>query len=202
MGKIPLNTDENLLLRISEGDQVAFELVFLRYKGRLYDFVNKNLQDKNDAEEIVQEVFLKLWQNRQHLDPSKSLNAFLYTIAKNELFGHLRKMLHKRKYMEEIYYLANNSSDITEKQVEYSELQQTLTALINDLPEKRKKIFLLSREEGFSYREIATELGISENTVDTQIRKALASLKESLRKKLLLILLFLKYSIASPGRFK
>jgi RNA polymerase sigma-70 factor (ECF subfamily) len=109
--------------------------------------------------------------NRLELDPSKSLSAFLFTIAKNEVFGHLRKLLVRRKYLEELKFSVEESSGGTELQVEYDELKKMVAGLISSMPEKRRRIFELSREEGLTYKEIARQLGISENTVDTQIRK-------------------------------
>ncbi len=176
---------------MKEGDEVAFELVFYRYKGKLNDFIRHSLPAGEDAESMVQEIFTKLWINRHLLDPDKSLNAFLYRIARNEIFGHLRKVLVRRKYLEELSFSLEGSSETTQRQIEYKELKTLVAQLVGAMPEKRRQVFLLSREEGLSYKEIATQLGISENTVDSQIRKALDYLKENLRKKLLLILFFL-----------
>jgi len=177
------------LLRIRTGDEVAFELVFYKYKGKLYDFVRRSLPPSDDAESIVQDIFVKLWSKRNELDPSKSLNAFLYTIAKNEIYGHLRKLLVRRKYLEEFSYLLNDDSAATDQPIEFDELKRSVNELIDTMPEKRREIFLLSRHEGLSYKEIAKRLGISENTVDSQIRNALAYLKQNLKKKFSLFLL-------------
>lgn len=194
MNHIPLNKDEELLLRIKNGDEVAFELVFYRYKGKLYDFIRKSLPVGEDTESLVQEIFTKLWISREQLDPSKSLNAFLYTIARNELFGHLRKLLVRRKYLEELNYSLIESGETTRQHIEFEELRIIVDRIIQQIPEKRREIYNLSRNEGLSYKEIASQLGISENTVDSQLRKALAFLKENLKKKMALILLFLPFS--------
>jgi len=190
LNTIPINSDQELILRIRNGDQVAFELVFYRYKGKLYDFIRHSLPAEEDPESMVQEVFTKLWINRKQLDPSRSLNPFLYTIARNEVFGQLRKMLVRRKYLEELNYSVNGLVDSTEQQFEYEELKKIVAQLIQSMPGKRREIFEMSRNEGLNYREIATALGISENTVDTQIRKALAFLRENLRKRMSLFLFF------------
>lgn len=193
MNSIRFNKDEDLLLRIRKGDEVAFELVFYRYKGKLYDFIRRSLPASEDAESMVQEIFVRLWSNREQLDPAKSLNAFIYTMARNEIFGHLRKLLVRRRYLEELSFSLNESSETTDRQLEYNELTSVVAQLVSSMPEKRREIYVLSRNEGLSYKEIASQLGISENTVDSQIRKALTYLKENLRRKMSLLLFFLPF---------
>jgi RNA polymerase sigma-70 factor, ECF subfamily len=190
---IQLNKDADLLQRIKDGDEVAFELLFYKYKGKLYDFVKHSLSVNEDSESIVQEIFVRLWINRSQLDPTKSLNAYLYTMARNEVFGHLRKLLVRRKYLEELNFSLKESSETSDWQIEYEELKSMVARLIGMMPEKRREIFVLSRSEGLSYKEIAGQLGISENTVDSQIRKALAFLKENLRNRLQIILFFVPF---------
>ncbi len=193
LNSLHINKDQDLLLRLRKGDEVAFELVFYRYKGKLYDFIRRSLPADEDVESLIQEVFTKLWINREQLDPDKSLNAFLYTLARNEMFGHLRKLLVRRKYLEELNFELYEQGNSTERQFEYNELRREISRLIDELPEKRREIFELSRNEGLSYKQIAQQLGISENTVDTQIRKALAFLKEQLKKRMSLLLFFLNF---------
>ncbi len=193
MNSIRINKDVELLQRIQRGDEVAFELIFYRYKGRLFDFIRRSLPASEDIESIVQEIFVKLWHNRKQLNPAKSLDAYLYTIARNEIFGHLRKLLVRRRYIEELSFSLNESCADTDHQIEYNELRLAIDQLVDSMPEKRREIYVLSRNEGLSYKEIATQLGISENTVDTQIRKALAYLRENLKKKVQLLLFFLPF---------
>ena len=181
------------MLRVRSGDQVAFELVFFRYKGKLFDFIQRSLPGDQDSESIVQDIFTRLWINREHLDPAKSLNSLLYTMARNEIFAHLRKMLVRRRYIEELNHSVNEPIHTSEQQFDYEELKRTISQLIKEMPEKRRKIFELSRDEGLTYKEIASKLNISENTVDTQIRKALSFLKENLRKRISLFLIFLPF---------
>ena len=179
--KITQSTDIELIARIKNGDEVAFELVFYKYKGKLYDFVRRSLSEEGDPESIVQEVFVKLWMNRTELDPQQSFNGYIYTIARNEIYGYLRKQLTRKKYQEELLRQIVESTDNTNRQIEYQELETILTKLIDEMPEKRREIFRESRMEGLSYWEISEKLNISENTVDTQIRKALGFLKNKLR---------------------
>lgn len=166
---------------MKNGDEVAFELVFYKYKGKLYDFIRRSLSEEEDPESIVQEVFVKLWMNRAELDPQQSFNGYIYTIARNEIYGQLRKQLTRKKYQEELLHQLTDSSNTTDRQIEYQELEKIISKLIEETPEKRREIFRESRMEGLSYREISEKLHISENTVDTQIRKALGFLKNKLR---------------------
>ncbi|MDP3434237.1 MAG: sigma-70 family RNA polymerase sigma factor [Bacteroidota bacterium] len=114
--KIAQLTDSDLIVRIKNGDEVAFELVFYKYKGKLYDFVRRSLSEEEDPESIVQEVFVKLWMNRAELDPQQSFNGYIYTIARNEIYGHLRKQLTRKKYQEERYKFVH----LTERLVLFS----------------------------------------------------------------------------------
>ena len=176
------NTDAELLLRLKGNDEVAFELVFYRYKGRLYDFIRKSLPQEEDSEGVVQEIFVKLWTNRTTLDPEKSISGYLFTIARNEVYGKLRKLYTRRKYQEELFHLVETSGDTTEKQLEYMELERIIDDLIEKMPEKRKEVFQRSRLKGQTYIEISSAMNISENTVDTHIRKALNFMRTELRK--------------------
>ena len=176
------NTDAELLLRLKGNDEVAFELVFYRYKGRLYDFIRKSLPQEEDPEGVVQEIFVKLWTNRTTLDPEKSISGYLFTIARNEVYGKLRKLYTRRKYQEELFHLVETSGDTTEKQLEYMELERIIDDLIEKMPEKRKEVFQRSRLKGQTYIEISSAMNISENTVDTHIRKALNFMRTELRK--------------------
>lgn len=175
------STDYELVERIKKNDEVAFELVFYKYRGKLYDFIRRSLPHEADPENLVQEVFVKIWINRATLDSQQSLNAYLYTIARNEVFGHLRKLMTRKKYLEELHHQITESTETTVRQMEYRELEAIILKLIDELPEKRREIFRESRIEGLSYREISEKLGITENTVDTQIRKALGFLKSKLK---------------------
>jgi len=173
--------DKRLVIRLKTGDGIAFEKLFKKYNQKLYNFCFRMLRSRQEAESIVQNTFLKIWENRQSLDETLSFNSYLFKIARNRVFNELRSMLNQRYYREYLAEYIETFENTTEKELNYSELDQLLKSLIAQLPERRKQIFLLSREEGLTYREIAEKLKISENTVDTQIRKALDHFRQYLR---------------------
>jgi RNA polymerase sigma-70 factor (ECF subfamily) len=167
--------DAVLIGKIKNGDILAFEKLFNTYQGKLLAFVRMSLS--YDAEEIVQDVFVRLWERREVLDPQKSLKSYLYTIAKNRLYDYLRKSLYQKKYLEESV-VDQSLYDTSEDYINLKETERVLNDLIQLLPEKRRKVFELSRFEGKTYRQISEEMSISENTVDTQMKKALAFLRK------------------------
>jgi len=175
--------DDGLLVeQLKGGNVMAFEQIFNLYQSKLYHFVKLTLANDTDCEEIVQEVFLKIWDRREQIDLSKSFKSYLYTITKNEIHDHLRKVLQQKKYLEQAIHELSIAENDVEKIVNFRETDHVINELINSLPHKRRKVFELSRLQGKTYSQIALEMNISENTVDTQMRKALLFLREGLVK--------------------
>lgn len=189
---INLNIEKELVKQFKAGNEMAFELIFHRTKGKLMGFLKKVLPVGEDEESVMQEIYLKLWSKRTIVETDKNFETFLFTLARNMVIDVMRKRLSKQKYLENLYSQLKegqkNSMD-TLAAVEYSELEQKIFELINKLPEKRQEIFKLNRIEGLTYKEIAAKLDISENTVDTQIRKALTFLRSEMKNFISLLLL-------------
>ncbi len=177
-----------LILRIIEDDTAAFESLFHLYHKRIYSFAQSLLSSSLDAEEVVQNVFLALWNQRKNLNISGSFTSYIFAIARNIVYEHIRQKINKEAFSE--YYLEHNVeySFITEEEVTYHELEGKIQHCISLLPERRREIFVLSRIEKLSYKEIAEKLNVSENTVDTQIRHALNTLRRQLTEYLILLL--------------
>jgi len=189
--KLDLYTDQDLAARLKEDDQLAFEVLFYKYKNKLKGFVLKLAPPQIDPEEIVQKVFIKVWMLRTRIDAQKSFSSFLFTIAKNEVVDYLRSAVNRKIYLvgEGLAEDLNIGDEAgNEAQLE---MEQKVGELIRNLPERRRQIFELSRYEGMSYKQIAAKLNISENTVDTQIRKALNYLRVEMKKiRIFLLILF------------
>lgn len=189
--KALFTNNENIWLKkLKNGDRKAFEVVFEHYKNYLYLFIRKALPSEEDPEGIVQEVFISLWLNRESLDENKPLKPYLFTIAKNQIYDHLRKIYSKRKYLDSLLsdYAANSGTAGNES--DYWEFEHYLSEKINHLPERRREIFKLSKLEGKSYREIADMLKISENTVDMQMRSANSVISQAIKQYLAYLVFF------------
>ncbi|MEL7588781.1 MAG: RNA polymerase sigma-70 factor [Prolixibacteraceae bacterium] len=185
-------TNRELVVRLRNGDMRAFDLVYEQYSHKLYSFICKILKNEAEAEEIVQEVFIKLWESRMNLEDNKLLNSYVFTIAYNHSIDLIRKRVNSNKYLDHLKnasVLQSTPSFIG--QIEYDELNRQVDKLVSQLPDRQKQIYRLHREEGLAYSEIAEKLGISVNTVGNHMTKALKYLRENLDDSLLINLLFI-----------
>ena len=182
-----------LILSFKKGDEKAFEILFQKYHKKLYAFLYKLLNSKEDAEEIVQNTFIKIWERREDFIADYSFESFLFTIAKNAFLNETRKRINGKIITDHMDFLNEVSSVETDDYVIYKETKTLINSFIDELPARRKEIFLLRRVHGLSRKEIADKLGISIITVDNQLTKATSFLKEQfIKHSLILLLLFLK----------
>ena len=178
-----------LLSRLKEGDPFAFKELYTLYSSPIYYFVYAILSDKSLAEDITQSCFVKVWERRVELDLSKKFSAYLYTIAKNLVYRESERQVQDARYLEFVKGAGGEKSQTVEEAIHLKFIQEEINNLINELPPARKKIFVLSRFKGYSNKEIAEELSVSERTVETQIYRTLLYLKERLKHYLLLFVL-------------
>ncbi len=189
---IVTKSNKELLLLIRQGDRVAFYNIYERYCKRLYAFVLKYIKQGEDAEEIVQEVFVKIWEARDKIDVYSSFDSFIFTIAYNTTMSMFRKRIREKKYLEHLKSLQQieNAPDITDE-IYFKELDSRILQLLNKLTPRQKEIFQLSREEGFSHEEIAKKLDISVNTVKKHMTNTISFLKSHIDNNLIANLLFI-----------
>jgi len=190
------NISHELLTRLKNGDMLAFDRVYELYSHKLFSFVSRILKNEAEADDIVQEVFVKIWESRDKLDDHKLLNSYIFTIAYNNSIDLIRKRISNNKYLEHL----KNSSVINFtptiiSQIEFDELNNQAEKLIANLPERQKQVFLLHKKEGLTYPEIAGQLGISKNTVENHMAKALKYLREHMDNSMLINLLFVSLFI-------
>lgn len=182
------NSDPELIYLWQQGDDKAFDALYLRYIGLLISEATKKVYSIDEAKELVQDVFLKLYLRRDGLNTISSLKSYLLTALRNRIYNHYQKLLSKAKYEKSA---SNNRSSVTDDlqdDYEAKELNKLIQEKIQMLPAQCRKVFLLSREEQLSYKEIAEQLNISVNTVDQHIQKALRLLRASVGSTLLLTL--------------
>nr|WP_295865166.1 RNA polymerase sigma-70 factor [uncultured Chitinophaga sp.] len=179
--------------KIKEGDATAFQELFYAYKDALFGYACKLCRSTEMAEEAVQEVFMKVWINRQQLDPTLSIRAYLHTAVRHCVFNILKKAALDEDLRQSVFRHQPVAVNSTEEAVNAADLQRVKSRVLDMLPPQRKLIFCLSRIEGLSHEEIALRLGISRNTVKDQIVKASRFLRQQLHTHQVFFLLFLWY---------
>jgi len=188
------SSDSELVEKLRKGDLNAFDQIFEKYGDRLFGFALSYLKSKEDAEGLVQEVFLKVWGNRKSLKTESSLKSYLFTIAYHNICGLFRKKKIHDKYKVENDFSSKKTIN-PEEQFDYKSTLEQIDQLIEKLPEKQQVIFIKSRKEGKCTKEIADEMNISPGTVDNQISAALKFLREKISVNSFAILLFFTFFI-------
>ena len=185
-----LHTEKELVKKLKDGDSFAFEVLFYKYRNKIKGFAKKMVPAQIDPEEIVQEVFVRVWLKKETINPDKDFQSYLFSIAKHLILDHLKSAVNRKLYFVGEHFqhdlLAEDGLDTTIPE----NAEEKLLSLIEQIPERRREIFRLSRFEGMSYKQIAARLNITENTVDSQIRNALAFLRKEFRKMAILGFLF------------
>jgi len=173
--------DDSLLVQRIRDDHVdSFELLYHRYMRKLYYFSFNYLKIKEEAEEIVQTVFINLWEHRKSLDDSLSIKSYLYKSTTNAVYNQLKRNALRNKWVEQKLLKPEPASNETFEQIYYHDLEQTIDQIIAKLPPQQRKIYILSRIEGLSYEEISKQLDLSVRTVENQMYRALKVIKEQL----------------------
>jgi RNA polymerase sigma-70 factor (family 1) len=173
------SSDYQLMESLRNGDLEAFDLVYKKYGDRLFGFALSYLKSKEETEELVQDVFLKIWENRKNLKKESSLKSYLFTIAYHNMCRLFRNRKIHEKYREKIDVTRVRSIN-PEEQYEYQTALEQVDQLIDKLPENQRAIFRKSRMEGKSTKEIAVEMNLSPGTVDNQISLALKYLRKQI----------------------
>lgn len=182
-------TDQELVALLKQGEQLAFAEIYQRYKWVLYLHAMKRIGNREEAKDIVQELFTTLWDKREHLDLKGHLSGYLYTSIRNRIIKWISHSKVESSYIASIKDAVNSGICITDYKVRENNLAAIIEKEINELPEKMRKVFLMSRKLQMSHKEIAEELGIEEATVKRQVSNALKILRIKLG--LLLWLIFL-----------
>ncbi|WP_430809946.1 MULTISPECIES: RNA polymerase sigma factor [unclassified Carboxylicivirga] len=172
---------EEVLIKLAKDNEASLEELFNYYYPRLYSFSKSFLKFDEGIDDILQEVFVKIWQKRKSINSANTFNSYIFTITRNLLLNELRTRLNNENLKEEVKRLSLASEYSSVDQIEYSELRKKTNQLIEELPERQKEIFVLSRTEGLTHKEIAEKLGITTKTVEYHISLAIRYIKENLK---------------------
>ncbi len=190
-----MECEAKIIRALNNGSHEAFRQIYDSHKFRISNIVSGLITSRPVAEELIQRVFIKLWDNRAAVDPAGSLAAYLNTIARNEVYSHWRRELNKHRL--KLTLDATLPGDVMlEEEIENEDYRTYLLSLADGLPERCRRVFDMRFARQMSYREIAGELGISESTVDNQIGKALRHVRRKLDKSVDVVIL-----LAASGFF-
>ena len=177
------------LIKLSKDQESSLEELFNYYYPRLYDFSRSFLKIEEGIDDILQEVFIRIWQNRKKIKDPATFNSYIFTITRNLLLNELRSRLNQKSFKDEIRQLSTAQEYVSIDQTQFKDLKNRVDDIIGELPERQKEIFVLSRTEGLSHKEIAEKLQITTKTVEYHISLAIKFLKTNLNGHALMVLL-------------
>jgi RNA polymerase sigma-70 factor, ECF subfamily len=175
--------DNEIIRRIREGDAHQFESLFRSSYVSLVRFAMTIIKDRDTAEEIVQDLFFKLWRDREKLRIESSLNGYLFRSVHNRCLHFIEHKKIVEKYSAEMAYSQTETRDNPSEILQYKELQEKVTRIIERLPDRCGRIFYMSRFEGLKYSEIAQKLSVSVKTVEANMGRALKEFRKELTEK-------------------
>ena len=175
-----LRSEKELLVKLKAGDKSAFEQIYRLYSNRLFGNLVKLLQSETEAQEILQEVFLKIWQNRAQIDPEKSFRSYLFKIAENKVFDFFRKVALQKRVQHQLLHHSDIETTMVDRMLLDKENEQLLAKAIDQLPPQRKQVFVMVKLQGKTYKEVGDHLGISVSTISDHIVKATKSIRDYL----------------------
>ncbi len=188
-----MNSQEGLnriVIRLIRDDKKALDEIYHIYYPKLYAFSKSFLKVDDDINDILQEIFVKIWLKRGNIKNVDTFNAYIFTITKNAVVSYFREKIKFQEFETRVKQLVVNKFDSFEESVEYKDLKEKADRVIEQLPERRKEIFKLCREDGLSYKEIAEKLGISIKTVEDHMLHANRFLHKHLKEMDLIVLLY------------
>lgn len=187
---LSIKETDKIIRRMKDDDKSALDDLFHYFYPRLYHFSKALLKMEREIDDLLQEVFIKIWLNRQKINNAESFSAWLFTITKNELLNLIRTNLKEKSFREELFLHAVAEEYQSLHSIEYEEIRIAIEKITASLPEKRQIIFKLSRVEGLSNKAIAQKLSISEKTVEDHITHSIRHIKCNLRNMGILLNLY------------
>lgn len=182
-------SDSHLVNRIRQNDKDAFRLLYNRYSKKIYFFSFRYFGNDIEAEELVQSVFISVWENREALDSGNSVKSYIYKASVNYIYNYLKKKAIRTRFIESEINKGEVFSNNTYEQVFLHDLERSINSVVDTLPPQQQKIFQLSHIEGLTHKEIAKKLELSIRTVENQMYRAVKIIKTNLHIGIYLILI-------------
>lgn len=182
--------DKICIKNLKKGDVLSFDDIFKKYNKKVYYFAFSYLKNREESQDVVQEVFLNLWRHREQINEYYVFSKYLFKITFNATCKRFRKLASDKKQIEEVVRTSNLEDNSTDIEIEYNNLLETTSAFINKMPARQKKIFLLSVNDQLTTDQIAQKLNISKKTVENYLSRVKTSLKKSFSNGGLLPVLF------------
>jgi RNA polymerase sigma-70 factor (ECF subfamily) len=189
--------ESKLLELLAQNSEHAFQLIFNRYRNKIYRVTNLYVKSPEVAEEIVQEVFLKLWLQRSSLSEIRSLESWLFILTKNHVFNYIKKLAHEWKIREKWMKEAPQMEDSADHRIRDTQYKELIAQAVSNLPVQQKLIYKMGKEEGLSYEAIGNKLSISPLTVKTHMARALQAIRNFLKQHggAIILIIFLSKKI-------
>ncbi|TMI62573.1 MAG: RNA polymerase sigma-70 factor [Bacteroidetes bacterium] len=178
MNDISPRDERELLLLLKQGNEQVFEKIYNLYSPRIFGNIYKMVKSKPAAEEILQDVFIKIWSNRASIDLDKSFRSYLFRIAENKVYDFFRKAVRDKKIQVELFATATEEYEHIEEMIYTKENALLLQKAIDSLSPQRQQIFRLIKLDNKSYNEVSSQLGISVSTISDHIVKANKAIRE------------------------
>ncbi len=193
MTKIKDNpADDKLVIKLRRDDECAFKELFDRYSKKLYYFSLRYLRNNEESEELVQTVFINLWEHRKSLRDDMPVKSYIYRSAVNYIYNQLKKRAIHAKFVDSELIREEIHSNPTYEKVLFNDMERSINSIIDTLPLQQKEIFLLSRYENLSHKEIAEKLDLSVRTVENQVFRALKIIRSRLQTQIIFLILLFK----------
>lgn len=176
----------NIMTRIAEGDKSAFDKMFFMYYPKVQNYLSYFISSKEQSEDMAQDFFIKLWNNRSNLSSIKDPDSYFFISSKNMALNYLKKVRYSHVDIDDCVDIPSDIA--TDKEYEAFETELLVKLIADNMPSERRRIFYMSRYDGLTNSEIAAKLGISKKTVENQINRALKELKQL---KVFIFLLYL-----------
>lgn len=192
IGQIP--NDSRLHGKRSSEDADIFKVIWTQYSGKVYNFISSMIFDKSSAEDLTQEVFLKIWEKREEIDLNDNYEGYIFTIARNLVYKETRKMLTNASYVEFTRQNTEEADESTQNAIDASSMREHLISIVNQMPPARKNIYILNKVHGLPVKDIAERLGLSVRTVENQLYQATIFIKSKFPMSILAVVwIYLTY---------